>query len=314
MSLPRLECIAAAAADARLRLAARAPPRPPTTSGSCAPSTASPSGSPSRACATRAAAPLGARLAGVSGRDAARGRLRRGARGGVGAGIPAAIWGSTGCCAPSSTPTSRRRRSPAAASTPRSRSPPARLEAAHVITGHTHRAGPREDEAAGRCRAAAASTTPAAGSSPPPSTTRERRPGPTGRGGHLGRGRGAAATGSPAGRPSREELRGDRRAQALSRQPLGDDRADLLAGVLLEEVARRWRSRAAAGSRAARRRCRRPRGQHRVGVGPEDERRAARPRAARRRPLCPPPRRARRARSAGSAGRPGRRPSTRASG
>ena len=43
MSLPRAECLAAAAADARLRPAARPGRRRPTTSGSCARSTASPS-------------------------------------------------------------------------------------------------------------------------------------------------------------------------------------------------------------------------------------------------------------------------------
>ncbi len=57
-----------------------------------------------------------------------------------------------------------------------------RIDAAHVITGHTHRGGPRRWRlrlAAGR--AAATSTTPAAGSSPRPSTTPGRRRAPTGR-------------------------------------------------------------------------------------------------------------------------------------
>ena len=55
---------------------------------------------------------------------------------------------STACCAPSSTPTSRSARSSRAASPapPRWR---ARLgvDGAHVITGHSHRAGPKPDEA-----------------------------------------------------------------------------------------------------------------------------------------------------------------------
>ena len=135
----------------------------------------------------------------------------------------------------------------------------------------------------GRWPAAAASTTPAAGSSPPPSTTPAPRRAPTGRGRSPGsrttgrRGGSACSTSTPARRCGRSSGAASAaltpRGLVAHAEPLGDDRADLLAGVLLEEVA--------GVLDHPRRRVVEPLGdlfadrerQRRVGVGPEDQRR-----------------------------------------
>ncbi len=161
---------------------------------------------------------------------------------------------------------------------------------------------------------------------------------------HLARGRRAAAPGAPARRPSaraarrrgpaqrsRRDLRNQRRLLALAGapittgdlrlasasgrlQPLGDDRADLGARVLLEVVTgvldlSRCREVEPLRDLFADRER-----QRRVGVGPEQQLSAARPRGVLRRPVCPPPRPGHRARSGGSAGRPAPPPSTPRSG
>ncbi len=94
----------------------------------------------------------------------------------------------------------RRLDHPRAASPPRPRCATAcRIEAAHVITGHTHRAGPEESDA----------EWPLADGGTPPQHRQlglRRRPPPPRRSarallagnGHLGRGRGRAAPGAPA--------------------------------------------------------------------------------------------------------------------
>ncbi len=148
MSLPRIECIAAAAAmraagplparrgpgrlrahpAADLRVLLRPRPVGPREEGLAGRPRAPGDGSP--ALGGDAPAPATWRCA----RPSRAGSRRRSGR-------------STGCCGPGSIPISRRRRSPAAAFAP----PPSwhcgcRLDAAHLITGHTHRAGPEPGE------------------------------------------------------------------------------------------------------------------------------------------------------------------------
>ena len=189
--------------------------------------------------------------------------------------------------------------------------------AADMITGHTHRAGPGDgdgvvaDSQGGRLHNTGswvfASAFHHPGTPPGPYWPGTR---------HLARGRGPAAARTPAARasPRRAEGGGAAPGRVGASEPLGDDPADLLAGVLLEEVAGVLDRPRRRKVRAARRPVRRPR---RAGSGrsrPRAAASAARRRAARRRPVCPRRRRARRARSAGSAGRRGCPPSTPGSG
>ncbi len=134
--------------DAGLRPRARARPRRSTTSGSCARSTGSPTRSPSPSWRSGRPAPPsgpgGRSRAGTAPRaesGAPFAAPRSGRRPGhdLGPQPPPALRLRAGPL--------RRRRSPPAASTPRPSSPSGSASAAaHLITGHTHRGGPGENE------------------------------------------------------------------------------------------------------------------------------------------------------------------------
>ena len=137
-------------ADA-LAPAAQTRRRRPTTSGSCARSMASPSGSPSRGLRGRARSRPSERawssLAGATANGA--GALAASRLAPLRAGLPGRRSGrSTACSTPTSTadlsPAAILRSGVAAASEMAGR---LGVDAAHVITGHTHRGGPGEGEA-----------------------------------------------------------------------------------------------------------------------------------------------------------------------
>ena len=146
MSLPRLECIAAAVVM-RAFGPSRTRRRRSTTSGSCGRSMGSPTRSPSRSWRSGRAAPPSA--------PGERSRAATAAAAGPGAPCAAPRSGprsrrpsgeSTASCTRISTRSSRRRRSPPAASTPPELSERLGVGAGHVITGHTHRGGPGEED------------------------------------------------------------------------------------------------------------------------------------------------------------------------
>ena len=152
MTLPRLECIAAAAVM-RAFGALPSPATPGDYERVLRPVYGLTYSLAQSGLARRAARPSERAWRSISGRARANGRARRAAiraaiRAVVGAGVPASVWSlnrllRAGFDADLS-PASIARSGVAAATEMTGR---LQVEAAHTITGHTHRAGPGEDEA-----------------------------------------------------------------------------------------------------------------------------------------------------------------------
>ena len=311
MSLPRIECIAAAAV-----MRAFGPvPRHATAADYervLRPIFGFSFGLAQSGLARRATRPSEGAWRKLSGRDRARTPVRRAAvRAAVAGGIPATVWTLNRLLRADFDPdlsATAIARSGIDAATELARR--LAIGAAHVITGHTHRAGPEAGEArVGPSRRR-----------PPPQhrqlDLRLRLPpprhaaGPLLAGdGDLARGRGAAAPRAAARRARPRGAEGDRQRRALSAlssalaEPLGDDRADLLALVLLQVVAgvldlARRRVAERLGNLLADREA-----EARGPSRPRGRASAARPRAAPSPPSGPRRRRASSGRSAGSAGK-----------
>ena len=287
LSLPRVECIAAAAVMRALRPAARARRRPADYERVLRPVYGFSFGLAQSGPGAARDPPLRARLAhDLRPRPRPRpGPPRRCAAPRSAAGFPADVWAHQPPAARrlrrrplgrGDLPQRRRRRDRAGA-------PPRRRRRPRDHRPHPPRRPAARAKPSGRCPAAAASTTPAAGSSPPPSTTPARRPAPTGREpspGSRTRGR-RAGSGCSTSSPREElaEVVGRQRARrrALSRPtPSHSAMIAPISGPASSwrkceafAIARGGGKLSSLGDPLADRER-----QHRVGVGPEDQRRA----------------------------------------
>jgi predicted phosphodiesterase len=147
MTLPRLECLAAAATT-RAFGSLPSPATPEDYERVLRPLYGLAFGLAQSGFAQQATRPTVRAWRSISSRDRARGRVRRTAlRAAVGAGIPATVWAlnrllRAGFSADLSAAAISRSGIEAATELAER----LELDAAHVITGHTHRAGPRSDE------------------------------------------------------------------------------------------------------------------------------------------------------------------------
>src|SRR6188474_1001831 len=274
MSLPRIECIAAAA----IMRASGRPPDPAAPSDYervLRPIYGFSFGLAEAGLARSATRPSERAWRSISGRRRNGSRARRAAL----RACRAAFGGATGRCGPSSSRTSRRRRARAAASRQRPRRS-AGCESTRLTRSPATPTAPARKKArrSGCLPMGASCTTQGAGSTPTPFITRAPHPAPTGPAPSPGSRTRARRAGSACWATVRarscERSSGGLPERRRPLQPLGDDAPDLQPGVLLQEVAGvldRPRRRVVELRRdplADRE------GEHRVRIGPEHQRRS----------------------------------------